>query len=121
MVRNTYLQHARELGVSVRHEGLAPLGVVAQRADHVAERQQALVDVDALLQLLALRARALGPLAAGEIHEVKFTPSHLLVGGGPHHLGCAAVQGGLHNGAIVDGVLQNNRENGCTRQMHEKR
>lgn len=43
------LQHARQLGVPVGDVHLAPLGVVAERADHVPERQQPLVDVHTLV------------------------------------------------------------------------
>lgn len=42
------LKHARQLGVSVRHVHLAPLSIVPQRADHVTQRQQPLVDLNTL-------------------------------------------------------------------------
>ena len=44
--------------------------VVPERADDVSEREQAFVDLDALLKTRALRLGALRALGAGEVHEV---------------------------------------------------
>jgi hypothetical protein len=66
------LQQTRELRVAVRdvHPARA-LPLVAQRRDHVAERQEARVYVDALPQPSADGARALGTLASSEVDEMK--------------------------------------------------
>ena len=56
------LQHASELGVTVRHVDLAAFPHVAQRGDDVAKRQQALVNVNAFLEALARSLRLLGTL-----------------------------------------------------------
>lgn len=60
--------HTRQSDVHtpVRHVALA----VHERCDDLGQRQQALVDVDGLLQARALRTRALGALRASQVHQV---------------------------------------------------
>jgi len=72
------LQDARDFADTVRHVHLAAFGVVAQRADHVPQREQPFVDVDAFFELQALRAAPFRALAAGEVHEGEFAPPDLL-------------------------------------------
>ena len=48
------------------------LCVVSQRRDHVAQREQALVNVDALFECVASSSCLFSPLAASQIDKVKF-------------------------------------------------
>ena len=71
------MQQPRELGVAVWHVHAARArGVVPQRADHIAQREQALVDGDCLREPHAHRAGALVALAAREVHEVELGARH---------------------------------------------
>mmetsp|Transcript_70220 Transcript_70220/g.184059 ORF Transcript_70220/g.184059 Transcript_70220/m.184059 type:complete len:514 (+) Transcript_70220:2357-3898(+) len=68
------LEHAGELGVSVRDEDLlaAPRRHLAEGVDHVPQGRQALVDVRALLEGVALCAGLRRALGARQVHEVDF-------------------------------------------------
>ena len=73
--RRAHLQQPRELRVAVGHVVVT----LAEGVDHVAESQQALVNLDALLQPLAARAGALGTLAPGEVDKVDLGRDRLAV------------------------------------------
>lgn len=62
------LEHASQLGVSVWDVRL----VLSQRIDHVAERQEPHVDVDALLESCTLRFGPFLPLASFKLPQANF-------------------------------------------------
>lgn len=75
----TDLQYARELGVSVRN--VPPAFVVCECTDDIAKRQQTLVDVDSLCQVVASRSCVLSPLTAcSSEHALHLAPACSLGG-----------------------------------------
>ena len=67
------LEHARQLAVAVRDMRLLAL---RQLRDHVAEGEQALVDVGALLEAGAGGLRVRLALAAGEVDQIELRDAH---------------------------------------------
>ena len=69
-----------QLGISVGHVGHFS-GGVAQRADHVAEGQEATVDGDALLGPVARGSGPLQPLRPGQVNKVELGGQGFNLGG----------------------------------------